>query len=287
MADKKNILVTGAAGFIGRHLVKALKSRRFSVYTFDKIKGYDVCRKNSLAQFLNKRIEIVFHLAGQTYVPDSWNRAGNFYKTNTLGTQNVLEFCRQAEAKLIYLSAYVYGPPKYLPIDEKHPLKPNNPYAHSKLLAEEICRLYADVMGVKAVILRPFNIYGPAQRECFLIPMLLKQIKQQGRIIVKDDTPKRDYLYIDDLIRACILAMNYQERFEVFNVGYGSSFSVKEIVEIICQCNGRDVPWESLKQPRKNEISETVADCRLIKERLGWRPKVGFKEGILKTMGFV
>lgn len=286
MVKKGKILVTGSEGFIGKHLVEALKNKGFSVYKFGKRNGYDICRRSSFSCLLDKKIEVVFHLAGKTYVPDSWAEAGIFYKTNILGTQNVLEFCRQAKAKLVYSSAYVYGPPKYLPIDEKHPLNPGNPYAHSKLLAEEICRLYAKAMGVRVVILRPFNVYGPGQRDCFLIPMLLKQIKEQGRITVKDDAPKRDYLYIDDLVDACILAMDYQKKFEIFNVGYGASFSVREIIKIICRRYGKNISWNSLGQIRKNEIPETIADCRRIKDALGWRPKVGFEQGISRAMAF-
>lgn len=281
---RKKILVTGSSGFIGRHLVKALKNNKFSVYSFDKTEGCDVCRKDSFTNFLNKKIDVVFHLAGKTYVPDSWDQAGIFYKVNTLGTQQVLEFCKQAKAKLVYLSAYVYGQPQYLPIDEKHAVNPNNPYAHSKILAEQICKLYAKIMGVRVVILRPFNVYGSGQRNCFLIPMLLEQVKKQGKFIINDEIPKRDYLYIDDLIQACLLAMRYSKGFKIFNVGYGSAFSVKEIIEIINQCYGRKIPWESLRLPRKNEISETIADCNLIKKTLGWKAKVEFKEGICKTI---
>lgn len=281
---KKIVMVTGSDGFIGKHLVKALKDRSLPVYEFDKGKGRDICRKNSFSYFLDKRIGVVFHLAGKTCVPESWDNADEFYRINTLGTQHVLEFCRHTKARFIYLSAYVYGIPEYLPIDENHPIKPNNPYAHSKWLAENLCRLYAQVWGVKATVLRPFNIFGPGQRECFLIPMLLAQVKKQGKIVVNDETPKRDYLYVDDLIQACLLSMRCSGDFNVFNIGYGKAFSVREVIKSISQCYGKNIPWKSLRLPRKNEIPETVADCSLIKKALGWKPKVRFKEGIYKTM---
>ena len=282
--NKKKILVTGSDGFIGKHLVSALKGRGFSVYKFDKSQGYDICRKDSFSSFLDKKIGTVFHLAGKTYVPDSWDQADVFYKVNTLGTQQVLEFCKETKAKLVYLSAYVYGAAQYLPIDENHAVDPSNPYSHSKLLAEQICRLYAEVMGVRVTVLRPFNIFGPGQRDCFLIPMILKQIREQGRITVKDSAPRRDYLYIDDLIDACLLAMKNLKGYRLFNVGSGAAFSVEEIIEIICRHYKRDIPWKSLKQARKNEIPETVANYRLINCELKWKPKINFKDGIKMTI---
>jgi len=282
--NKKRIMVTGSDGFIGRHLVEALKNNNFSVYSFDKTEGYNVSRKKSFADFLNKKIETVFHLAGQTYVPDSWAKADTFYKTNILGTQNVLEFCRYTGAELIYSSAYVYGPPKYLPIDEKHPVLPNNPYAHSKWLGEELCRFYAREYQNRILIVRPFNIYGPGQKEQFLIPLLFKQIRERGSIKVKDDTPKRDYLYISDLIEAYLGFIDYEGENRIFNVGFGVSFSVREIIEMMIEASGRPIKWSSQGEKRSYEIPDTVADNRLLRTSLGWEPKVAFREGIKRIL---
>lgn len=281
---RKSILVTGSSGFIGRHLVEALKNNNFPVYTFDKTEGYDVCRKKSFSNFLNKGIKVVFHLAGQTYVPDSWTKTDIFYKNNILGTQNVLEFCRHTGAKLIYSSAYVYGLPKYLPIDEKHPVLPNNPYAHSKWLGEELCRFCAREYQNRILIIRPFNIYGPGQKERFLIPFLFKQIREKSSIKVKDDAPKRDYLYISDLIEAYLGFIDYEGKEQVFNVGYGVSFSVREIIEMMIETAGRPIKWSSQGQKRPYEIPDTMADNRLLRTTLGWEPKVTFREGIKRIL---
>jgi nucleoside-diphosphate-sugar epimerase len=217
----QNILVTGSTGFIGKPLVSCLGLRGATVHHFARSRGHNILDKNAFTPFLDKGINIIFHLAGLTFVPDSWNNAGEFYAVNFLGTQNTLDFCRAVGAHMIYISAYVYGVPQYLPIDEHHPVAPNNPYAHSKWLGEELCRFYAGNMGVKVTVLRGFNLYGPGQDTRFLLPWIIMQAKEGKEIVVKDDAPRRDYLHVDDFIEACILAMQAPDQFRIFNVGSG------------------------------------------------------------------
>lgn len=267
-----NILVTGSTGFIGTRLVRGLEAQGNTVYQYGFSLGNDIRDKDSFNIFLGKGIDAVFHLAGLTFVPDSWANPEAFYCVNTLGTQHTLEFCRNEKAKLIYASAYVYGIPQYLPIDEKHPAVPNNPYAHSKWLGEELCRFYSDVMGVQTTVLRPFNLYGPGQDDNFLIPMIIKQAREGKEIVVKDDKPRRDYIHVDDFIDACILALQFHEPFKIFNVGSGYSSSVGEIVEAALKAVGNEIAWRSTGEIRHNEIPDTIADCRCISELLGWRP---------------
>lgn len=278
--NKKKVLVTGATGFIGKHLVGALNNREDYVYSFSKSLGYDVCDKNSFSYFIDKKIDIVFHLAGKTFVPDSWEQADIFYRINTIGTQHVLDFCKKSNARLIYVSSYVYGIPQYLPIDEKHPVLPSTPYSHSKWLGEELCKFYGRTKGVKGIILRPFNIFGKGQCEHFLIPCIVKQIKEKETIEVRDKTPKRDYLYISDFIQACLLVMDCETNFDVFNVGHGTSFSVKHIIETIIEYYGKNVEWFSHGEIKEDEIDETVADYQSFNKVFGWKPKISFREGI-------
>jgi nucleoside-diphosphate-sugar epimerase len=278
------ILVTGATGFIGKHLVQKLKDSGHVVYSLSKSLGYDVCDNTVFSDFLDKDIDIVFHLAGCTFVPNSWEDPYSYYYTNILGTQITLEFCRKTNTKMIFISAYVYGVPKYLPIDENHPVAPNNPYTHSKCLAEELCAFYAREMGVQTIVLRPFNLYGPGQDKHFLIPELINQINRNGEIVVKDDVPRRDYLHICDFVEACISAINTTDRFIVFNIGYGASLSVKEIVELLIENSGKNIKWRSLNEKRKNEIPDTIADCTAIKKRLGWEPRLSFIDSICGLM---
>lgn len=282
MVKTGNILVTGATGFIGRNLGRRLVELGHMVYPFSRSTGHDVIDKNSFAPFLEKGIDTVFHLAGLTFVPDSWMAAGMFYSVNTLGTQQVLEFCRWAQARMIYVSAYVYGIPQYLPIDEYHPVAPNNPYAHSKWLGEELCRFYAENMGVKSTILRPFNLYGPGQDDRFLIPTLLRQIRETGEIAVKDELPKRDYLHVNDFVEACRLAMMHDETFSIFNVGSGASHSVYQIIEMLRSGFRSDIPFNSLNEKRLNEIPDTVADIGAIRRSVGWSPKTTLRDEIIR-----
>jgi nucleoside-diphosphate-sugar epimerase len=274
------ILVTGATGFIGKHLVQKLKDSGHVVYLLSKSLGYDVCDNTVFSNFQSKNIDIVFHLAGHTFVPSSWEDPYAYYRTNILGTQITLEFCRKTNAKMIFISAYVYGVPKYLPIDENHPVAPNNPYTHSKCLAEELCAFYAREMGVQTIVLRPFNLYGPGQDKHFLIPELINQINRNGEIVVKDDVPRRDYLHICDFVEACISAINTTDSFIIFNIGYGASLSVKEIVRLLIENSGKKIKWRSLNEKRKNEIPDTIADCTAIKKHLGWEPRLSFINSI-------
>jgi len=275
----KNILVTGASGFIGKYLVSELMSLGHNIFSFSRSGGYNICDPLAFNSFVDKDIDTVYHLAGSTYIPDSWVNPSEFYRTNTLGTQNVLEFCRKISAKIIYISAYIYGVPKYLPINEKHPVRPNNPYAHSKWMGEEICRFYSQNYGIKSIILRPFNLYGEGQNNNFLIPFLLEQLKT-GKIIVKDDSPKRDYLHIKDFIKGCVSCLNYDKYNITFNLGSGGSYSVLEVINMITSVYSGNIEYLCRNEKRQNEIPDTVADCTLIKNELGWNPEISFKEGL-------
>lgn len=282
MEGRKNILVTGATGFIGRHLVSHLEDTGLHVLPFSRSRGHDVTDANAFTPFLRKNIDIVVHLAGLTFVPESWEKAESFYTVNTLGTQRVLDFCRATGSRIVYVSAYVYGVPKYLPIDESHPAAPNNPYAHSKWLGEELCRFYSRTMGVKATILRPFNLYGPGQDERFLIPLLLRQLREQGSISVRDLAPKRDYLHVADFAEACGLILGLEDDLALFNVGSGFSLSVSQLIDMLEVGSGSPVARTSLQEPRRNEIPETIADIAALRERLGWSPTRDMRSELIR-----
>ena len=276
-----NILVTGSTGFVGTPLVNRLREMENVVYPFDRSLGDDVLNASDFDPFLDKEIDAVLHLAGLTFVPDSWKNPADFYLVNTLGTQHVLDFCKETKAHHIFASAYIYGIPQYLPIDEHHPVAPNNPYAHAKWLAEELCRFYALEMDVKSIVLRPFNLYGPGQPANFLIPMIIGQIQRGEEIVVKDDAPCRDYLHVDDFVNALIHCIKYFDLpFRIFNVGSGHSLSVKEIVESAIRGSGTETTWRTTGITRKNEIPDTVANCNAIRRALNWHPIVSFDEGI-------
>ena len=121
----------------------------------------------------------MFHLSSRTFVPDYDRNPRDCYNSNILRTINVLELCRKDQAKIFYVSSYVYGKPKTLPIDEKHRVRAFNPYAQGKLISENLCQGYNRDFGVKVIILRPFNVYGILQKAEFLIPSIIKQIKER------------------------------------------------------------------------------------------------------------
>lgn len=274
----KNILVTGSKGFIGRHLISELsRSPQFNIYEYDRDKG-DISKDD--LKFRN--IHHVFHTAAETFIPRSWEEPVKFYNTNIIGTSKVLEFCRKQNAGLTYLSAYVYGQPEKLPIPETHPLKADNPYMHSKIIAESLCEFYSSSYGVNINVIRPFNVFGLGQRENFLIPYIIDKLfdKKVKTIEVEDLSPKRDYVYIDDLVGALALTVRKKKGYFVYNAGSGVSLSVKEIIGIIFKASGMEKPVVSKHKRRKNEVMDVVADISKIKKELGWMPETTFHKGI-------
>lgn len=279
-----NVLVTGASGFVGKHLVQRLSSMANvdSVYQHSPALS-DISKEYSLASFLNKKISIVFHLGGKTFVPESWNNPYDYFNTNINGTLNVLEYCRIENARLVYLSSYLYGN-SIIPTSEREAVKTNNPYSASKHLAEHLIKKYIDLYGVDATIIRPFNLFGAGQSESFLIPELFRKIKSdQSTIEILDDVPKRDYLHIDDFIDFLVLLIS-QNLNETFNVGSGESFSVVELALEIMQLLGVKKNIKVIGQSRKNEILETRADISKAKSQLSWTPKLSLMEGLERSM---
>ncbi|NTU42062.1 MAG: NAD(P)-dependent oxidoreductase [Nitrospirales bacterium] len=279
------VLITGSRGFIGRALTQRLLESGHPLHELPQ--GADIGEPVSLEGFRDKEISQVFHLAARTFVPDSWRDPGGFYRTNVIGTQNVLEFCRQKSASLLYVSSYVYGKPERLPIPEEAPLRPNNPYAHSKCLAEQLCRFYAQEFGVRVTVLRPFNIYGPGQRESFLIPSVIRQTLESDGVSVKSLTPRRDYLYLDDFLDVLLLSTGTrQSRYEVYNIGAGISYSVRDVIDEALAVAGRNIPVISEEEDRKNEIDDVVADIGKARRELGWQPQRSFREGIRRMIKY-
>jgi nucleoside-diphosphate-sugar epimerase len=273
----KKVLITGSNSFIGRALAQRLLDN-FRILEVNS--DMDISADNSFNDFENEKIDHIFHLAAKTFVPDSWKQTASFYRVNVLGTVNVLEFCRQKSIPLTFVSAYLYGQPAKLPIAENEAIQSNNPYAHSKYLAEQVCEFYAREFGVKTVIIRPFNVYGSGQSEKFLIPYIIRQALEQNEITVNDLAPRRDYVYIDDLIDALVLSMAPREQFAVYNIGSGYSLSVTDVIKTVQSEIGTDKKVVSHNDVRKNEIDDVVADISKAKKDMGWSPKYSFAEGI-------
>ncbi|MCG3110375.1 MAG: NAD-dependent epimerase/dehydratase family protein [Candidatus Manganitrophus sp. SB1] len=275
------VLVTGASGFIGKHLVSKLLADQHDVIKVSSASG-DIAEKTTWSSL--QAAEVVIHLAGKTFVPDSWKDPAGFLKTNLYGTMGALDYCRQFHARLVFLSSYLYGNPEKLPIPESASLKANNPYALSKKLAEEVCEFYANHFGIKATILRPFNVYGPGQADSFLIPSIVNQVNAGDIVRIKDLEPKRDYIYIDDLVDAIIKAVNLDRAFSILNVGTGVSHSVADIIDLIQEIKGTSWVVQSACERRPEEIMDTRADITKVSEVLKWTPKWSLRSGLEKVL---
>jgi len=275
----KNILVTGSKGFIGNALLKHILPPEYKVYEFNLEDG-DISNPEALKVFHEKDISHVIHLAGRIYVPDSWNNPHQFYTTNVIGTLNVLEFCRLNQSSLTHVSAYLYGQPEKLPIAEGSKIDPNNPYAHSKYLSENLCTFYNNIFNIRIIILRPFNVFGIGQNPLFLIPSIIDQVLNDKIIVLNDLSPKRDYIYLEDLIKALLKTLTYKKDFGIFNIGSGGSLSVKEIVDKIQIVFKSNKEVKSRENLRKGEINDVVANISQAETDLDWAPEYSFQQGL-------
>ena len=278
--QSKNILVTGANGFIGSHLVPALRAAGYLVSTYSTRQG-DI--RNCTLDF--EGIGHVFHLAARTFVPDSWTDPLSFYEVNVLGTVNVLEFCRSQGASLTLVSSYVYGPPAHLPISEDEPLRAFNPYSHTKILAEETGLYYQRQFAVPVTIIRPFNVYGPGQDRRFLIPSILWQAIDPGQaaIEVADLCPRRDYIFIADLIDL-LLRTAFRREGGVFNAGSGSSWAVGDVIALVNGFLPTPKPVRVEGPARPEELADVVADISRARLEFGWELQVPFPDGLRLTL---
>lgn len=277
--DNKRVLVTGSNGMFGKFLIKELKKYNCQIIPFSK-SGGDITDFDSLSKV--GKVDIICHLAAIPSVAYSFKNPYEVFKVNSFGTLNVLEFAKQQKVeKFIFISSYLYGNPNSLPINEKHPLQLGNPYAESKLIAEKYCKNYQELFNFPILVLRPFNVYGPDQKNA-LIPTIKEQIKN-NEIILQDLEPKRDYVYIDDVISVIISALKSDIKgYEIFNVGFGKSYSVKELLDIIFNLIKKEIPVKNLNQRRQNEIMDCVADITKAKKLLHWEPKISLEEGLSK-----
>jgi nucleoside-diphosphate-sugar epimerase len=273
------ILVTGATGFVGTHLVRALQQAGWRVHSHSRAHGHIA---NGPLDYIG--IRHVFHLAAKTFVPESWETAHSFYEVNVLGTVNVLEFCRQKKAALTFISSYVYGKPQWLPISENHPVQPLNPYSHTKILAEQVCQYYASEFGVPLCIVRPFNAYGAGQDTRFLIPKLIAQALDPScdRFAVTDLRPRRDYLHVQDLVSLLLATLDKPNG--VYNAGSGRSVSIMELVETINTLTDSEKPVVSSDQIRREEVLDVVADVSKAERELCWTPRVSLIDGLRQSI---
>lgn len=278
-----NILVTGAEGFIGKKLVKSLKEAGHNVIMHCYADG-DISQKDGLKRYEDRNIDVIYHLAARTFVPDSWNDTYEYFQTNMMGTIAVLEFCRKQHCAAVLMSTYVYGEPKFLPVSEKHPTVAITPYHETKILLEDIGRFYADKFQIPVTVFRPFNVYGAGQNENFLLPKIMKQILDESisEIRLMDLKPKRDYVYIDDVVEIMLCALQVKEGFNVYNIGTGKSYSVEEALNICMDVTGIHKAYCATNEVRTQEVSDCVADMSKVCKAFNYEIKYSLPEGIRK-----
>jgi nucleoside-diphosphate-sugar epimerase len=277
VAQGDKVLVTGADGFLGTHLVAEFRRRGVSVIAVSRKVGIDILVDNLPL----KGVRHVFHLAGRTFVPDSWNDPSSFYLTNAHGTVRVLDQCRQNGCSVSFASTYVYGKPDYLPIDEHHPVRAWTPYTFSKIASEEACRFFSETFALPVKILRIFNIYGPGQNTRFLIPSIVEQVIDMSRtkVEVQDLSPKRDYVYVTDVVDAFLATMD-RPGFVIFNVGSGKSHSVEQVIQLVCEAAATQKIFRAVGTRRPNEVDDVVANIASLQLATGWTPRTSLRDGI-------
>jgi UDP-glucose 4-epimerase len=272
------IAVSGSDGFVGRNVCSKLQLMGHSVIPIDITQGVDLCDASVVDNI--PRIDCFIHLANLVYVPASYEEPAKFYRVNYLTTLNALEVCRKWDARLVFVSSYIYGPPQYLPVDELHPICPFNPYAQTKVICEMMCEGYHRDFGVKISILRPFNLYGVGQKGRLLIPEIIGQLKEGKPVIqLKASSPRRDYVNVEDVARGIITCAMSAEDYGVYNVCSGESVSVMEITEIINKYLKHKVHFVFSSSDRPNEVDETRGSYERLKS-LGWKPNISFENGI-------
>ena len=315
------ILVTGGAGYIGSHCTLALLEKNNDVVVFDNlstghietintlqnygnltfVKG-DLLNKNELDLLFEKYdIDSVIHFAAFSQVAESVKNPQKYYTNNVVGTINLLNTMIENNTQKIVFSstAATYGEPKYTPIDENHPQNPINPYGQTKLIIEKIMDDYDRAYALKSVRLRYFNVVGADtktrigewhENETHLIPNILKSTFIGGKVFemygndynTKDGTCVRDYINIEDLVNAHILALDYLNnggQTNFFNLGTNNGNSVKEVFNLCKEITKKDIKTKQMPK-RTGDPAILVANNKKAKEVFNWQPEKSLKESI-------
>lgn len=291
----KKILVTGGSGFIGTNLIKKLTSLGASVTNFDLANGQDIENENQLAAFIRRKYDIIYHLAGFSGSTESNKERLKSFRINTLATVNL---CQQVlkyspKTKIIISSSRLeYGKPQYLPVDENHPIQPTSAYGLSKLAATQTALIFHKINNFDVTIFRTSNVYGLHKDSKFAGYNIINHFidlaqRDQTLTIFGAGVQKRDYLFIDDLVNAFVLAANQSvSSGQIYNLGAGVGIKFKEMVELIVKKIGKG-KIKFVKWPKDAKVVETgdyITDLTKIKRELGFAPKIGFEEGIQKTI---
>jgi NAD dependent epimerase/dehydratase len=309
--DSTPVLVTGAGGFIGGHLVTELVRLGASVRAFVRynsrnergtldwlepeiVRDVDVVlgdlRDIESVQQAAEGIEVIFHLGAQIAIPYSFVNPRDFFETNALGTMNVAQAALRAGARrLVHTStSEVYGSARTIPITEEHPLEPQSPYAASKVASDKLVDAWHRTYELPATVLRPFNTYGPRQSARAVIPTIISQALAGGPVRLGSLTPRRDLTYVEDTVAGFLAAADAPAAVgRTIQLGTGHDVSVGDIVAMVGEILGRKLEVEhdaDRVRPANSEVERLISDPSLAFELTGWRPQIDLREGLARTI---
>lgn len=292
----KKILVTGANGFIGSHLTQKLVALGAEVSAMtkggtqslkvlkDKIKiiRHDL---NSANKPTDLRFDAIFHLAALTDLRMCSENPLLAYNSNVLGTLKLIEKYKRVGRFILVSTLGVYGEPIYLPIDENHPALPIEPYAASKAAAESVTIGLCSSRKIRYAIARLFNVYGPGQRNDFVIPRIINQALAKNEVLVKNCNSTRDFIYIDDVIDA-LIKIYTKGADGIYNVGSGKETSILKLAGIIQKCINKKIDFRFVEEVESAHVQRSLAGIKKIKRDVGWNPSTDLDSGIKKTLNY-
>jgi UDP-glucose 4-epimerase len=301
------ILITGGAGFVGSHLSERFVEEGHKVVCLDNLMNGNVANIRHLFSYRNFKfinddirnsdrmtslmidVDAVVHLAAQIHVDRSIVEPKMTYDINVTGTQNILEAARMHDVeKIIYASSSeVYGTAQYAPIDEKHPLNAPHPYGASKIAADRMCHAYNETYGMNVVIVRPFNLYGPRQKDSGyggVISIFIKRVLNNlPPVIFGDGLQTRDYTYISDMIEGYVKILNSRKKMNApINFGTGKEIRIVDLAKKIIKITGTDLKPVHVHE-RPGEVRRLIADVTKARN-LGWTSKVDIDKGLSKLV---
>lgn len=311
----KKVLVTGADGFIGSHLVESLLEKGYDVKAFtmynsfntwgwldtfskEKLKEIeifsgDIRDPNGVKEVL-KGVDAVFHLAALIAIPFSYHSPDSYVDTNIKGTLNVLQAARALETErvLITSTSEVYGTAQYVPIDEKHPFQGQSPYSATKIGADRLAESFYRSFNLPVSIVRPFNTYGPRQSARAVIPTIISQLLSgQTEIKLGSLAPTRDFNYVKDTASGFIAVAESDKTIgEEINIATQHEISIGDLAnEIISQINpnAKIVRDEQRLRPEKSEVDRLLGCNEKIKRLTDWKPSYTLAEGLNETIRFI
>ncbi len=314
LLQARNVLVTGAGGFIGSHLVEALILRGANVRAFVRynsrgdagllreldskvlkeveIIGGDLRDEDAVRKAVHGQ-QLVLHLGALISIPYSYYHPVEVANTNINGTLNVLQACRDfGVERLVHTStSEVYGTAKIVPIDESHPLKGQSPYSASKIGADKLAESYFCAYGLPVVTVRPFNTYGPRQSARAVIPTIITQALARDTIKLGNLTATRDFTYVSDTVEGFLKAACAEGGLgKTFNLGTGQEIQIGELAELVIKLVNRKVEVEVEDQrlrPEKSEVLRLISNNTLAREVLGWKPEVKLDQGLRQTIQWI